>query len=72
MPRNVAATDTSPRARRNATSSGLASRWIKEKRQVAAKQCAALARQTVAQAGRDRADAGDSPSRQARCRRWKT
>ena len=30
MPRRVAATETSPRERRNATSSGLASRWISE------------------------------------------
>ena len=31
MPRKVAATDTSPRERRNATSAGLASRWISKK-----------------------------------------
>ena len=30
MPRKVAAIETAPRARRNATSSGLASRWIRE------------------------------------------
>ena len=31
MARNVAATETSPRERRKAISSGLASRWISEK-----------------------------------------
>jgi len=58
MPRNVAATDTSPRAKkRDFLRFGLA--LDQGEGHIAAEQGAALARQALAEAGGDRADAGN-------------
>ena len=59
MPRNVAATDTSPRERRKRDLVGLGLALDQRERDVAAEQGAALARQSLAEARRDRADAGN-------------
>ena len=59
MARSVAATDTSPRERRKAIFVRLGFALDQRERDIAAEQGAALARQPVAEACRDRADAGN-------------